>query len=110
MENKLKGIREKFMQLLSYELNAFYNDIKLRQHKDPKLKNRIEGIMLVGTRMEIVEGSFLQQHIEAVHFEVFGMSINERRLKEIKDEPDTVDWNYYNSPTIHRQRSHEGEL
>lgn len=110
MENNMKGVREKFMQLLSHELNVFYSGIKQRQHKDPKLKNRIEGIMLAGTRTQLVEASALQQHIEAVHYEVFGMSINERRLKEVKDEPNTVDWDYYNSPTIHRQRLREGDL
>ena len=98
-----QSMQSDFLQELSKLLVKFYKDLKLKGQKDNVAKHRIEGFMLAGTRLGIVEEDLLHQTMEKTHKEVFGMSISERRLQEVKGEKMEVDWQYYDTPISKRK-------
>lgn len=95
--------REMFFAELTKLLKQFYEDLKLHGRKNAVLKNRIEGFMLAGTRLGIAQEDDLHGTMEESHIAVFGMSITERRLKEVKGESEPTDWQYYDKPTTQRR-------
>lgn len=97
------AMRERFYTELSKLLNQFYEDLKLHGRKNAVLKNRIEGFMLAGTRLGIAEEDDLHGTMEKAHRVVFGESISERRLKEVKGESEEIDWQYYDKPITQRR-------
>ena len=98
-----QALQANFVEELGKLLNNFYKDLKLKGQKDSVAKYRIEGFMLAGTRLGLVEEHLLHQTMERAHKDVFGMSITERRLKEVKGETMEVDWQYYDTPITKRK-------
>lgn len=96
-------MRERFQAELTKLLKQFYEDLKLHGRKNTVLKNRIEGFMLAGTRLALAEEDELHHTMEKAHRAVFGVSISERRLKEVKGEGEQIDWQYYDKPITQRR-------
>lgn len=102
-QNNPATTREIFFRELSRQLKQFYEDHKLCGHRDDVLKHRIEGFMLAGIRLELTEEDELHQMMEDIHLKVFGLTISERRLKELKGDAEPEDWAYYDTPITQRK-------
>lgn len=95
-------MRTRFVADLQKQLQEIYENLKIQGHMPSQQKSRAEGYMLAGLRFGLVDKSALEMLMEEVHQGVFGMSIQERRLMEIKGEQFEVDWSYYDKPITQR--------
>lgn len=62
--------------------------------------------MLAGSRLGLVGKQELEILMEQAHQGVFGMSIQERRLMQLKGEQFELDWSYYDKPISQRLMVH----
>lgn len=97
-----QDLRTQFLDDVSKQLEQFYQDMKLKRKMDQQQKSRIEGFMFAGTRLGLTDKNELNTLMEKVHFNVFGLSITERRLKSLKNEQEEVDWSFYDIPITQR--------
>jgi hypothetical protein len=95
-------MKSRFVSDLKRQLREIYEQLKLQGKMPAQIKSRAEGFMLAGRRLGLVEKSELETLMENVHMEVFGLSINERRLMQLKGEQFEIDWSYYDKPITER--------
>lgn len=98
----MEELRNQFIEDLSVQLKQLYQKLKLKRKFDEQKKYRIEGFMYAGTRLGLTDKAELQTLMEKTHYEVLGMTINERRLNSLKGEQDEIDWSFYDVPTNQR--------
>ena len=103
-----QDLRTQFLEDVSSQLEQFYQDLKLKRQMDQQQKHRIEGFMFAGTRLGLTDKEELNSLMETVHFNVFGLSITERRLKSLKNEQEDVDWSFYDIPITQRNLGKKG--
>src|SRR5690554_4882176 len=96
------NLREQFLAETAKQLEHIYSELNLRKKLDMKMKHRTEGYMYAGQQLGLVNKKELESLMEKVHFEVFGMSIAQRRLQKLKGEAQEVDWSYYDTPITQR--------
>lgn len=95
-------LREQFLAETAKQLGRIYSDLKLRQKLGMKMKHRTEGYMYAGQQLGLVSKEELESLMEKMHFEVFAMSIAERRLQTLKGEQQEIDGSYYDTPITQR--------
>lgn len=95
-------MKSRYIADLQSQLCQIYELLKAKGEMPFQQKSRIEGFMLAGSRLGLVDKPELETLMEQAHQSVFGMSIQERRLMELKGEQFEVDWSYYDKPISQR--------
>jgi len=94
-EQEMKSL---YLSELHRQLKEIYGYLKLHGTMPSQQKSRAEGFMLAGTRLLLVSKTELETLMEKAHQDIFGMSINERRVMALKGEQFEIDWSYYDKP------------
>jgi hypothetical protein len=97
--NKLK-----YMDGVKDRLNEFYSIKDVTSTYRKVLSYKIDGFIDAGLTANIVNKQELQDIIDGQHFEVFGITRQERR-KQMKSKLETgpQNWDIYDTPAINRK-------
>ena len=71
--------KESYLKLLGELLREFYTDIKDSGIASPEREHFINGYLTAARRLNAVYQKELNDYAERIHFEVFGMTIEERK-------------------------------
>lgn len=73
--------KERYLEILKQILTGHYNLVKEAKIHDEGHQKYIDGYLTAARALEVIDYNELKEFIEQVHFEVFGMLIEERRAK-----------------------------
>lgn len=79
--------KERYFNLLSELLREYYNDIKDSGVSSPEHENFINGYLTAARTLNVVYQKEMNEFAEKIHFEVFQMTIGERR-ESLQDKPE----------------------
>lgn len=102
-------MKSRYISDLRSLLSEIYELLKAKGEMPFQQKSGTEGFMLAGSRLGLVDKRGLEILMEQAHQSVFGMSIQERRLMELKGEQFEVDWSYYDKPISQRLNGSYGD-
>jgi len=95
--------KERYLTEVTRQLRLIFGAIR-DGHKPPEIiKHRCEGVMRAGVFLGIVSNAELAQLMEAIHLEVTGVTIAERKAssrERFRDEE--IDYSQYESPAYER--------
>ena len=92
----LNATKELLQQLYSIEDNNSDNYERTR--------NKLDGFMQAGIVIGIASKKELQDVIDKEHMDIFGITIKQRRAElKLEKKENEIDWDIYDTPTIHRR-------
>lgn len=93
-----------FIDAATHQLNEFYTKLRQTKQSDEIMKAKVEGFMFAGVVLGLVNNDEFKQLVEDVHFDVFGMTVAERRMKSALNSGDEDSWSVYDEPSWKRNR------
>ena len=95
--------KKRYINEIVRRLTQIYEQIKTGHPADSVNLHRVEGFMNAGVFMGLISNYDLNNLIEQVHQNVFGISVSERRRQNRYQWPqETTDYSGYESPTYER--------
>lgn len=94
-----------FLASVKRQLRDFYQDMKLTGRANAIQKARIEGYMLAGVQMGLTDNQTLHTLMINVHYDVFGQSIEQRKLNYALEYCAQGGWDIYDSPAYGRKKA-----
>jgi len=95
--------KERFLEEVARQLRHIFGAVR-EGHKPPEvLKHRCEGFMRAGVFLGVVSNAELAKCMEAIHLNVMGITIAERKamkMSQFRDEE--IDYSQYESPAYKR--------
>jgi len=92
--------KERYIEVLTRMLNDHYNDIK-RDCASKERQRYIDGYLIAARALDVFNFDELKKIIDEIHFQVFGKTIQERRLSE--DDKFNQSDNFLKIPTYVRE-------
>ncbi|NIB38376.1 hypothetical protein HBA55_02195 [Pseudomaricurvus alkylphenolicus] len=90
------------LESVKQQLREFYQDLRLTAKTNEINKARIEGYMLAGVQVGLTSNEELKGLMINIHVEVFGKSIEQRRLEYALEYRSEEHWEIYDSPSFTR--------
>jgi hypothetical protein len=92
-----------FLESVKQQLRDFYQDLRHTSKANEINKARIEGYMLAGVQIGLTNNEELKDIMINVHYEVFGKSIEQRRIEYALEYRSEEHWEIYDSPSYERK-------
>ena len=93
-----------YLKQITDHLTEFYGTKDIKSKPYERLKNRLDGFIQAGLLVGLLTKVELQKLIDLEHMNAFGMTRKQRQAESQIDTSDTkVNWDVYDTPTIHRK-------
>lgn len=96
--------RDPFISEVEVRLRRLFTASQQGYKASPAERHRLEGFMQAGVFMGLSSNKELAELMGAVHLQIFGKSISERRQESpVQWQGDTHDYSQYDQPTFVRR-------
>lgn len=96
--------KEKYINEVTQRLNQLFLASKQGYKASPVERHRLEGFMRAGVFMQIVSNEEMSKLMNACHFDVFELTIEQRQADlSAKWQEEFIDYSHYDQPTYERK-------